>query len=875
MNRIRLLLLAIALLWNGASWAQSALLLSQSALNLSNTPSRLQRNIPLPEPEPPQQVKPVKPELPPVPESSKVAPVQTPKAQRKIVSDLSYLERLLQPGLVSGLFRNFELQVSESPEESQAKKATPEQEAEDELLDRKYLKQYGYDQLHADQFAFDPITDPALPENYRLGPGDELVIHDSLAKNTTTGEKAGNQTIVIDHNGLLHAPGVQPILAWDITLDQLNQQLSEKTKFLYVSLGELRSIQINVVGEARTPGLHRVPAIASVYNILSMVGGIKKSGSLRHIQWKRSGKLVGNVDLYGYFLRGEALESVHMKSGDTLFVPLLKKAAALAGDVRKPGIYELSEEKTLAEVIELGGGILPTSNQGRIQVERLSDSKGRTLNTLDLSTEDPAQQAVHNFDIIKIFPAPEVNKQLFTLKGPFTYEGSFELTPGLSIKQALKQGGMLREEIEASRGEILRLSYHKNRFAPEEQVISFDYNLVLADQQMKDFLIQDGDKIRLYPISRGKVTIHGEIVRNPGSYPLYENMSLKSMIFVAGGLNHRQTLDPIVRVTRWEFVDEKPTRNEFTVQINPATHETQPPLILKNGDSIFLRHLAGYKQQQFASITGEVLYPGTYEFLPGERISHLLKKAGGFTNKAFLPGAVFSRRILKTREDATDRRLNRDMDRSILQSTVEASASLTSPETHLRAISVVKENVKETNQEKKESNELAALSAAEATNQGEKNVSQKEQSKIEEINIGKLVIELKPADEFERSPDNFELMDGDSLTIPPFLNTVLVKGDTRGEASLPIKAGEEAEYYVNSLGGARSLVKLDDTYVIRPNGTVVKDLSDYVVQAGDTIVVPPDLSPRESSLLETATVVDIIFKTITTIALMITVKTAL
>ena len=212
-----------------------------------------------------------------------------------------------------------------------------------ELIGDQPLKQFGYDQLRADRFQFDPIANPSLPRNYFLGPGDEVLIHDSLGK---SGAAMGVQGTLIDPSGLLHIPGVEPIKAWNLTLDQLNEELRARTKFLYATLGRLRSIQVNLIGEANRPGLHRVPAIASVYNVLALAGGVKKSGSLRQIQWKRGNQLIAEIDLYEYLLKGETLKEITLKSGDTLFIPLLQKAFAVTGAVKRPAIYETKDNIT-------------------------------------------------------------------------------------------------------------------------------------------------------------------------------------------------------------------------------------------------------------------------------------------------------------------------------------------------------------------------------------------------------------------------------------------------------------------------------------------------------------------------------------------------
>ena len=623
-----------------------------------------------------------------------------------------------------------------------------------ELIGDQPLKQFGYDQLRADRFQFDPIANPSLPRNYFLGPGDEVLIHDSLGK---SGAAVGVQGTLVDPSGLLHIPGVEPIKAWNLTLDQLNEELRARTKFLYATLGRLRSIQVNLIGEANRPGLHRVPAIASVYNVLALAGGVKKSGSLRQIQWKRGNKLIAEIDLYEYLLKGETLKEITLKSGDTLFIPMLQNAFAVTGAVKRPAIYETKNNITFNKALELAGG-LQSDTSGMIQIERTVPGQGRMLIRISLDNNDSRNQKLENLDIIKVFP-----------------------------------GG-----------------------------------------------------------SSQTVKVTGEVVNLPGSYPLLKEMTLADLVIAAGGLDHPESTDLVVFITRWEYSDLKSERKIYKIRLNPETLETKPAFNLKRGDSVLIRHHGEYRAPMFITIAGEVQFPGTYEFELGTRISEIIKKAGGYTDQAFLEGAIFTRNLLVEKEKAIDMRLRKDSERALLQSTVSASASLTSPQTQLQAVNAIRAGLNETNQ---------------IESQRSLDEEETEIATVQDINQGRVIIKLRPVNELQNTVDDLELRDGDILTIPQISNTIMVKGETLGEASIPYSKGEEADYYIDQLGGLRDSADLDDVYVIQASGIVIKD-SGYDIRQGDTIIVPPDLRPKESTIKEYATVVDIIFKTFTTIAIL-------
>ena len=623
-----------------------------------------------------------------------------------------------------------------------------------ELIGDQPLKQFGYDQLRADRFQFDPIANPSLPRNYFLGPGDEVLIHDSLGK---SGAAMGVQGTLIDPSGLLHIPGVEPIKAWNLTLDQLNEELRARTKFLYATLGRLRSIQVNLIGEANRPGLHRVPAIASVYNVLALAGGVKKSGSLRQIQWKRGNQLIAEIDLYEYLLKGETLEEITLKSGDTLFIPMLQNAFAVTGAVKRPAIYETKNNITFNQALELAGG-LQVDAMGKIQIERTVPGQGRMMIRVSLDNNDSRNQMLENFDVVKIFPT----------KAPLN------------------------------------------------------------------------------------VSISGEVIKKPGTYPLLKEMILADLIVAAGGLDHPESTDLTVFITRWEYSDLKSERKIYKIRINPETLETKPAFNLKRGDAVLIRHHSEYRKPMFVTIAGEVQFPGTYEFELGTRLSEIIKQAGGYTDQAFLEGAIFTRDLLIEKEKAIDIRLRKDSERALLQSTVAASSSLTSPQTQLQAVNAIRAGLNETNQ----------IESQRSIDEEETEIAT-----VQDINQGRVIIRLRPINELQNTVDDLELRDGDILTIPQKSNTIMVKGETLGEASIPYSKGEEADYYIDQLGGIRDSADLDDVYVIQASGIVIKD-SGYDIRQGDTIIVPPDLRPKESTIKEYATVVDIIFKTFTTIAIL-------
>ena len=657
------------------------------------------------------------------------------------------------------------------------------------------LQQVGYNQLRASRFDYDPIANPGLPESYLLGPGDELVLHDGLGDR---GQSLGGVVpIKIDADGQLHIPGMQPLQAWNLTLDQLNQELAKKTKFLYATLGRVRSIQVNLAGEVISPGAHNVPGTTTVVNALALMGGIKKTGSLRHVRWLRGRVLVREIDLYDYLLEGQISTTLRLQSGDTLFIPLLKQVAAVAGSVRRPGIYEIRGEETLADLVERAGGVLPGISLSKTQLERRDPLQGTTLKSL--TAEELRQTPTQDQDLLKLLPRPTLRT----------------------------------------------------------------------------------------------VRIEGEAIQNPGVYPLLPGTRLGDLIVAAGNLKFPESTDPKVLLTRWEYSTRKTQRRVFGLNLNPETLETEPDIELKDGDAFTVRLHSDFQKSIFLKLSGEFRYPGTYEVMPGERLADLIRRAGGFTDQAFLKAAVFTRQSIADRERVINKRLDVDIDKALLQSTVRAPSSLTSPQTQLAAVQEIRAgyaSVRETEAQQLAANETARTASVNDSVNGVIGASilstqqqQDQQTQTDNKNNtnnfdasnavgGRILIQLQDLDAFEDTPDNLRLEDGDELLVPTFENTVLVKGETFGEAAIPIVPERNVKDYLDFFGGFRDSANPEDIYIIRANGQVVADAyPSQPVEAGDTIVVPPNLTPQESVIKESATVVDVIFKTVSTIAVLYTI----
>ena len=285
------------------------------------------------------------------------------------------------------------------------------------------------------------------------------MVHNSLGQ-----EQLNTSSVTplkVDRDGQLHIQGMQPLQAWNRTLDDLNKELAKKNKFIYATLGRVRSIQINLAGEVRQPGSHRIPANSTAINALSLMGGIKKTGSLRRIHWLRGRILIKEIDLYDYLFKGQIANTLNLQSGDTLFVPLLNKVVAVGGSIRRPGIYEIQGRENFTEVIKQAGGILPGASLAYTQLERRDSLQGVILKALSFSELEA--ESVQDHDIIKVMPRS--GPRTIRLEGEAVENpGVYPLLAGARLEDIIiAAGGLKQPESTDSKILISRWNYSKRK----------------------------------------------------------------------------------------------------------------------------------------------------------------------------------------------------------------------------------------------------------------------------------------------------------------------------------------------------------------------------------------------------------------------------
>jgi protein involved in polysaccharide export with SLBB domain len=591
------------------------------------------------------------------------------------------------------------------------------------------LKQFGYDLFQQPAYLFAPGDRVPVGPDYVLGPGDEIRI-------TVWGRVEGVWNVIVDRDGTIALPKIGVVGVTGLTFQELKTLLHKEVSKYYsgfdmnVSLGRLRSIKVYLVGNAQRPGAYTISSLSTLVNALFEGGGPNKNGSMRDIQLKRNGETVVHFDLYDFLLKGDKRGDVRLMPEDVVFIPPVGPLAAVAGNVNAPAVYELKDEKTVAQLIEMAGGLNTIAFQGRIQVERIVENRRQTV-----------------------------------------FESDWET--------------VRKEEVPLERGDIVKVFQ----------------------------VVQD----------RRVVKISGAIQRE-GEYGFRQGMSVKDLVSMAGGVKY-YAYDKGAELTRLTITEKGPVTTKIIIDMEKAMQEDAMENIpLQENDYLFIRTVPEWKLYNIVKVTGEVKFPGAYTIARGERLSSLIERVGGYTNKAYLKGAVFTRETVKeTQQKRIDEMVTR-LERELLVQSVSSVSAASSPE---------EARIKEV--ESKQSRELI--------------------EKLRTVKAsGRMVIALDQLAELKKSPSDIELEEGDSLHIPSDPQSVQIIGAVYNQTAFVYTKGKNIESYVNLAGGYTDSADRSKLYVFKADGSAVKPGSGGMflfgggaygggksLESGDTIVVPEKL----------------------------------
>jgi polysaccharide biosynthesis/export protein len=708
-------------------------------------------------------------------------------------------------------------------------------------FDQESLQPFGYDLFEGAPSTFAPVSDIQVPINYLVGPGDTLVIQ-------LYGNEPSQYQLTVQRDGRVNFPKLGPIMVSGMTFDAAREQIEHRVEkqligsHVSVTMGDLRSIRVFVLGEAEKPGSYTVSGLSTMTNALFVSGGVKKIGSLRNIELKRNGRLVSTLDLYDLLLHGDTSADQQLLPGDVIFIPPIGSTVSVYGAVRRPAIYELKTENTAEQAVELAGGLLPDADAKLGQLERILPSNLREMHNVDLNVTAGRLTPLENGDKLKV---PEIRPTLensVVLSGYVYRPGQFEYRAGLRLSDVLNSFDELKPEAD------IHYIMIRREVPPEEriEVISADLKRALTGRgTAADPELRPRDKIYVFDLSTNRERILEPVIRDlelqatpdrpeqivnidgrvkaPGKYPLEPTMHVSDLIRAGGSLEDAAYRGQ-AELTRYAVVDGD-TRQTELIKVNlPAIWRGEPgaDFQLQPYDILVIKPIPMWMEPGTIQVAGEVRFPGNYPIHQGETLRSVLQRAGGFTDVAFPYGAVYIREDLKKREKDQLEILSNRLQNDLAALSLEAVAS---------------------------SAAVASGGGGGAASQGLL-IGQQLLTQLHNTRpVGRLVIDVSGIlNGPSGGHDDVFVKDGDKLIIPKKTQEVTILGEVQSPTSHVFETGLTLNDYIAKSGGTTQNADRKRIYVVRANGDVVtggrsgwfRRSQSITMRAGDTIVVPLD-----------------------------------
>lgn len=685
------------------------------------------------------------------------------------------------------------------------------------------LKPFGYDIFAGAKKTFASPTDIPVPADYVVGPGDVVVVQLFGKDNTEL-------ALEVTRDGTILFPRIGPISVAGLKFSQLEQQIHNRVKRQLigdqasVSLGKLRAIRIFVLGDVERPGSYAIGGLSTVTNALFASGGVTRIGSMRDVQVKRQGKIIAHFDMYDLLLRGDNSADVHLLPGDVIFVPPIGRTAGVAGRVRRPAIYELRDEKTVSDLIAMAGGLAPDAYLQVAKVERILDSRERTVLSVDLSKDDGRATELRDGDVVTVHKIVDDVEGAVRLVGHVRWPGNYEWKPDMRLSQLVPSLSVLMPDVDAHYLLIKREN-------PVDHSISFvDADLMAALAKPgtdADIALQSRDEVHVFGLREDRATFTkpllkeaalrsgpeklvpqveiAGIVHHPGVYPMSSGMRVSDLLRAGGGLTDRAyTLE--AELTRFTVMDgQERAQSRMSIDVSGVLkNDSAKDIALQPYDQLVIRRIPKWDEEGVIEIAGEVRFPGKYPIARDEKLSSVIQRTGGLTDDAYPKGAIFLRQSVREHEQKDLERLAAQLERDI------ALVSAQPPE-----IGVQKEQAVAQAQTL-----LRQLRATQAT--------------------GRMVIKL---DKIEKN-GNYDIVvrAGDRLYVPKQPQEVTVLGEVHYPTSHVFERGLSLSDYVDRSGGVTERGNDSAIYVVRADGSV--DVTggwfhrDPKPEPGDTIIVP-------------------------------------
>lgn len=651
---------------------------------------------------------------------------------------------------------------------------------------------FGRNIFNTKNLTFEPSSNLATPPNYRLGPGDEVIIDIwGASQNTIRQQISPDGTINIQKIGPVYLSGLTVSEANDYLKKSLNKiynglnNATDPSSDIRLTLGNIRTIQINVMGEVVQPGTYALSSFSTVFHALYRAGGVSDIGSLRNVQLVRNGKKLATIDVYEFIMKGNAQDDIRLQEGDVVIVPAYGVLVKISGKVKRPMRFEMKKDEPLSTLIKYAGGFDADAFTRSLRVVRQNGQEYEVNTVKDI---DYSVYQMRNGDVVTAEAILNRFTNKLEIRGAVYRPGIYQLSGKLNtVRELVNEAQGLTGDAFLNRAVLYR-----QREDLTTEVLSVDIKPIM-DGTAPNIALLKNDILYIPSIhdleDRGNVRVHGEIAK-PNSYPYADNMTLEDLIIQAGGLREAAStvrVDVSRRIKNpRSTVDNDTIGQMFSFALKDGfVIDGQPGFVLQPYDEVYVRRSPGYQAQQNVSIEGEILFDGTYALTSREeRLSDLINKAGGATNYAYLRGAKLTRIA-----NASEKKRMADVIRLMRRQLGEAM---------IDSLGIEVENT---------------------------------------FTVG---IDLEKALKNPKSNADLVLREGDIISIPKNTNTVSIDGAVMVPNTVSYLAGQDIDYYINQSGGYSDNAKKSKKFIVYMNGQVtkVKGNGKKQIEPGCEIIVP-------------------------------------
>ena len=680
----------------------------------------------------------------------------------------------------------------------------------------KSTKVFGRDIFNNKSLTFEPNMNIATPQNYRLGPGDAVIIDIYGASQKTIQD-------TVSPDGTVTIEGYGPVSISGLTVSQANARLRGTVGSRYSSskirltVGQTKTIMVNVMGEVKAPGTYTLSAFATVFHALYMAGGINDLGTLRNIKVYRNNRLVTVVDIYDYILNGKLTGNVRLADNDVIVVGPYDCLVNITGKVKRPMFYEMKKNESINSLLKYAGSFTGDAYKKSVRVNRKT---GREYSVYNVEEFDFASFRIADGDSVTVEPILNRYANTVEVRGAVFRPGMYNLGEQVnSVRSLIEHAEGLTEDAFKARAVMHRMKTDRSL-----EVVSVDVEGIISGK-VADIPLKENDVLfiptRQDKMNERTITIRGEVLF-PGTYKYADNETIEDFVLQAGGLTDKASVVN-VNVSR-RVSDAKALRPDsliaqtYTLSLKDGfVIDGTPGFILMPFDEVFIRKSPGYTEQQNVTIEGEVLFAGAYTLTKrNARLSDLFKKAGGSTKEAYLKGARLIRKANDTEKARMEAVLK--MQREQQQKNLLQLAASSNSGSNLQQVA-----------------------------ESAKNADLEKFNVPDEYPVG---IDLSEAIKHPGSDEDLVLREGDRLVVPQYNGTVKINGAVMYANTVGYEKGKRASYYIDQAGGFASDAVKNKAYIIYMNGKVAKVSHGAKVQPGCEIVVPAKLK-RKMSVAET------------------------